>query len=271
MLKFQYDKQEEIPKESLGFYEEKTEGGKQVWQLKIEGVVPTTKLDEFRTNNVNLHKQVTELKARYEGIDPEEAKKLSEAVGGLKPEELAEALKQGKNVEKIVEARTKAMREESDRVISTTKAEKERIQRQLEELSINQATIAEATKLGLRPTAHLDITFRARQIFKLDPNGKPLAYDADGKTHIYGKDGSIITIREWCEQQLQAAPHLFEDSKGGGSGGDGKEKGGSGGGTEGNPFKKGSPHYSMTEQMVLMKKDPAKAKRLAAEVGVKLP
>ncbi len=39
--------------------------------LDAEGVAEKSKLDEFRTNNVALLKQVEDLKKKYDGIDPD--------------------------------------------------------------------------------------------------------------------------------------------------------------------------------------------------------
>lgn len=267
-IKFKYEKQEDIPKEHVALFVEKDEGGKKIWVADVEGVIDSSRLDEFRNTNRGLQKQIAELNDKFEGIDPVAARALSDSVGGLKPEEVTELLKQGKNIDKVVEARTKTMREEQDRMLTKERAEKERIQRRLEEVEINQATVAEATKRGLKPTAILDITSRARTVFKLSPEGKPVAYEPDGKTVRYGKDAlTPMTISDWVEDQVTSAPHLFEESKGGGAGGGGGDKGHDKTGP--NPFKKET--LNMTEQMKLMKADPAKARRLAAEAGVRLP
>ena len=65
-LKYKYKSKEEIPAEQAALYAER-EGE---WVLDCDGVADKTMLDEFRSNNVALIKQVEELKKRYEGIDP---------------------------------------------------------------------------------------------------------------------------------------------------------------------------------------------------------
>lgn len=269
-LKYKLQKLEGIEPAIAGLYVEKEEAGAKVYVLDVEGVADEAKLKEFRTNNMNLHKQVTDLQQRYDGIDPEEVKTLKEAIGGLKAEELPEIVKKAKDLEKIVENRTQAMRVDHEKAIGGVKADNERLKRQLSELAINQTTVAEGSKLGLRSTAHLDLTYRARQVFVLDAKGNPVAYEADGKTLKYGKESNPLTIKEWIETQVTEAPHLFEDSKGtGGNGGDGK---GSGGGDESkNPFAKGTPDFNLTAQSKLVRENPALARRLAAKVGVILP
>lgn len=48
--------------------------------------------------------------------------------------------------------------------------------------------ISAATQRELRPTAITDITARARRVFNL-VDGVPRAFEADGQTVRYGKDG----------------------------------------------------------------------------------
>src|SRR5450756_2482740 len=73
-LKFKYKSKDEVPVEHLPFYAER-EG---VWQLDADGVADKTKLDEFRNNNTALLKQLEEQKKRFDGIDPDEFRKLTD-------------------------------------------------------------------------------------------------------------------------------------------------------------------------------------------------
>jgi len=50
-----------------------------VFFLDAEGVVEKSKLDEFRTNNVALLKQIEDLKGKHHGIDPDQASRRQEA------------------------------------------------------------------------------------------------------------------------------------------------------------------------------------------------
>ena len=101
-LKFKFKTKDEIPADHLPLYAER-EGG---WVLDVEGAVDKSKLDEFRHTNVSLLKERDELKKRYEGIDPEEVRQLTEEKRRL--EETAQ-LKAGE-VEKVLEARVKSLR-----------------------------------------------------------------------------------------------------------------------------------------------------------------
>ena len=140
--------------------------------------------------------------------------------------------------------------------------ERDSLTSRLTAIQIDQGVITVATKRGLRPTAIPDITARARIVFKL-VNGAPRAFEADGATVRYGKDGvTPMTLEEWVDAQVADAPHLFESNAGGGAAGNGA--GGAGGSSRSakNPFRKET--WNLTEQMKLQKTDPALATRLKA-------
>ncbi|HOF72326.1 MAG TPA: hypothetical protein PLV05_02150 [Verrucomicrobiota bacterium] len=252
-LKFKIKSKDEIPAGLEAHYVER-EGG---WVLDAEGAVEKGKLDEFRANNIKLSQELAEQKKRFEGIDPEQVRKLAEEKQRL---EEAQQIKAGE-VEKVVEARVKAARGELEKQVAAVRAERDALNVRLVTIQIDQGVVAAASKRGLRPTAIPDITARARQVFRL-VNGVPLAFEADGQTVRVGKDGSTaMTLDEWVEQQVADAPHLFESNAGGGAAGNGS--GGAGGNRSGrNPFRKET--WNLTEQMKLERTDPALAARLRA-------
>ncbi len=268
--KYKFTKVEEIPESDKALYVERDESGAKVWVADFEGCVDVAQLNQFRTNNISLQKQKADLEARFDGVDPEEARALKAQVAGLSQDELKEVLKKGKNIDEVVAARTKTMQEDHVKQITAKDQLLARTQTQLQDLLINQAVIEEATKVGLKPTAQLDIATRARQTFKLDASGKVVGYESDGRTLAYGKDAQPLTVKEWVEKMRTEAPHCFEDSKGGGAGGDGggNNKGGAGGK---NPFKKGTVDFNITNQMKMRKENPALARKMAAEAGQLLP
>jgi hypothetical protein len=254
-LKFRFKSKDEIPAEQQALYVER-DGA---WLLDVEGAVDKTKLDEFRANNITLSNQLAEQKKRFEGIEPDEVRKLVEEKQRL------ELLAQGhkpEEVEKIVENRLKTAKSEWDKQFAGVTAERDTLNSRLTAIQIDQGVTTVATKRGLRPTAIPDITARARVVFRL-VDGAPRAYEADGKTVRVGKDGMTpMTLDEWVDQQVADAPHLFESNAGGGAAGNGS--GGAGGGNRSvkNPFRKES--WNLTEQMKLQKSDPALAARLKA-------
>ena len=214
------------------------------------------KLDEFRANNIALSNQLAEQKKRFEGIDPEQVRKLAEEKQRL---EEAQQIKSGE-VDKVVENRLKTAKTEWDKQFSAVTSERDSLNARLTAIQIDQGVISTATKRGLRPTAIPDITARARTVFRL-VDGAPRAYEADGQTVRVGKDGiTPMTLDEWVEQQVADAPHLFESNAGSGAASNGS--GGVGNKSVKNPFRKET--WNLTEQMRLQKTDPGLAARLRA-------
>ena len=253
-LKFKCKSKDEIPAGLEAHYVER-DGA---WVLDAEGAADKAKLEEFRSNNVALMKQLDEFKASYEGIDPASVKNLLAEKARL---EEAQQLKAGE-IEKVVENRLKSAKAEWDKQFSAVTSERDTLSSRLVTIQIDQGVVATATKRGLRPTAIPDITSRARSVFRL-VGGVPTAFEADGQTVRVGKDGaSAMNLEEWIETQVSEAPHLFESNAGSGAAGNGS--GGVGGGNRSvrNPFRKES--WNLTEQMKLQKTDPQLAARLKA-------
>lgn len=257
-LKFKYPKREEIPAEQLALYVER-DGA---FVLDVEGVVEKTKLEEFRNNNIDLRQKLeaaTSKLTRFDGIDPEAARKLADEKKALE-----EQLKtgQGSDIDKVIAARLKPLQESLDAI----KAEREKIERQLREKEVNQAVLGAATKRGLRPSAQDDILLRASRVIKFD-NGVAKVVDASGNVR-YGADAvTPMSLDAWVESQLVDAPHLFESNAGGGAHGNGSGGAGHVGNGQ-NPWKKET--FNLTEQGRLAKSDPVRARQLAAAAGVSL-
>ena len=254
-LKYKLKSRDEIPAEHASLYVER-DGA---FYADIEGVTDKVKADEMRNHNIELRKQIEERDARFDGIDPdehrrlvEEKRKLELQAQGHKPEE----------IEKIVVDRLKGIKADWDKQLLAKTTELDAANTRLTAIQIDQGVITTATKRGLRPTAIPDITSRARAVFKL-VNGAPRAFEADGQTVRYGKDGiSPMTLEEWVDAQVADAPHLFESNAGGGAAGNP-----AGGGTGSNrsvknPFRKDT--WNLTEQMKIRKSDPGLAARLDA-------
>jgi hypothetical protein len=89
--------------------------------------------------------------------------------------------------------------------------------------------------------------------------------DDQGRATITGKPLADF-VAEWSKSDTGKA-FVLNSSSGGGAGGSGAGGGNSGG--DGNPFKSGAS-FNRTEQGRLLRTDPSKARRLAAEAGVKL-
>ncbi len=254
-LKYKYTGKDQIPAEHAGLYVER-DGA---FFLDAEGVTEKVKADELRNNNIELRKQIEDFTTRFDGINPDEVRRLAEEkrklelqAQGHKPEE----------IDKLVTERLKGLKADWDKQFAAVTGERDSLTTRLTAIQIDQGIITAATKRGLRPTAIPDITSRARLVFKL-VNGAPQAFEADGKTVRYGRDGiTPMTLEEWVDAQVADAPHLFESNAGGGAAGNP-----AGGGTGSqrsvkNPFRKDT--WNLTEQMKLQKTDPQLAARLKA-------
>ncbi len=221
----------------------------------IEGVTDKAKADEMRNHNIELRKQIEEAsRTAAEQLAQLQAEKerLELIAQGHKPEE----------INKIVAERVKGVKADLEKQLSAVTSERDSLNTRLTSIQIDQGVITVATKRGLRPTAIPDITARARLVFKL-VNGAPQAFEPDGKTLRYGKDGiTPMTLEEWVDAQVADAPHLFESNAGGGASGNGA--GGAAGSQRSvkNPFRKDT--WNLTEQMKLQKSDPGLAARLKA-------
>jgi len=251
-LKYKFKSRDEIPADQQGLYVER-DGS---WVLDVDGAVDKSKLDEFRTNNIALSNQLADHEKRFEGIDPDEVRRLADEKRQL---EEAQQLKAGET-EKVVEARVAAVRGDLQKRVSALTSERDALNSRLVTIQIDQGVVAAASKRGLRASAIPDITARARNVFRL-VNGVPTAFEADGQTVRLGKDGSAaMTLDEWVEQQVADAPHLFESNAGSGAASNGS--GGVGNRSVKNPFRKET--WNLTEQMTLQKTDPGLAARLKA-------
>ena len=253
-LKFKYVSKDEVPAEHAALYVER-EGA---FVLDAEGIAEKARLDEFRVSNVALKKDLEDLRAKFDGMDPEEVRKLAAEKQRLEEER---QLKAGE-VDKVVENRVRTLKADWDKQLATVTSERDSLTSRLTTIQIDQGVLTTATKRGLRPTAIPDITARARTVFKL-VNGVPRAFEADGATVRYGRDGvTPMTLEEWVDTQVADAPHLFESNAGGGAAGTPAGGGSGNNRTVKNPFRKDT--WNLTEQMKLIKTDPGLAARLKA-------
>lgn len=215
MLKFKYDKLEDIPEELRKYYAEQ-DGA---YYLQAEGVVPKARLDEFRDNNIKLTKERDDLKTQLEGLNitvdelDELRKKAEQKVG--KKGELSEE-ERAELVEAEVAKRIKKMKEDYDKQLGDLTADRDNKASLVSKLLIDNETHNVAAKAGVREEAIPDLLNRVKGVFSVDADGKVLG--KDGEEIIYGKDGTTpLSIGEWVNDRKADAPHLFKESGGAGS------------------------------------------------------
>lgn len=205
-LKYQIAKLEDVPEGVRSLY--KQEGS--VFVLDAEDVVPKTRLDEFRTNNIQLQQQLDKLK----DVDPV---KYAELVKIQQQVEEGKLIQAGK-LEEVVTLRVTNMKKDLETQLGASQTALQQANSQLSVLMIDNAVRQEAVKNGALPTALDDVVLRARTVYSMD-KGQPVPKDDKGQI-IYGKDGSTpMSMADWLVSLKKSAPHLFAGSQGSGAGG----------------------------------------------------
>lgn len=257
-LKRTYDSKDAIPAD---IYVEK-DGKFTLNDIELEGYVPKSTVDEFRTNNTTLKRQLES----FDGIDPVKARELL-----AKEQEIRDAETKGaERIEQRVQERT------ADRLKAWTTAE-EKLKGQVASLTdrlhkavIESKALELATPFGLRKDAASNLVLTVNSVWTLDEHGEPVAYENDGKTvrldsagkSMRGLDGLQRYIEKLAKED---ARFLFEPNQGGGAQNQGGGRDDDG---EVNPFDPKT--LNVTKQGQLINKDFAKAKRMAAKHGIDL-
>lgn len=213
-LKAVVDTVDALPEAHRPLYE-KGQDGK--FYLTVEGMVPSTRLDEFRNNNITLKKELE----KFEGIDPLKYREMSEKEKKILEKKLIEA----GEVDKVIEQRIAAMREDHDNKLKTVSSERDILQTRLSSVLIDSHVKSAAIALGALPTAVDDVVLRAKATFQVK-DGNVVALNSKGEV-IYGKDGTTpLGVDDWVKALKTSAPHLFEGMKGAGASGGGRGQSG---------------------------------------------
>jgi len=219
-LKASYDKQEDVPEAYRDLYIEKD--GKHT--LAVEGLVPKDRVDQFRESNLSLKKQLEDLNAKFDGVDPDVFRELNEKAEKERTKKLIAADK----VDELVAERVNAAKAGFEKEKKAIEEDKRKLGIQLEGLLIDNTVRDAASRSGVRAGAVDDVLLRARQVFRV-VDGVAVAFDGDKQ--LFGPTGDPLTVPEYITGKLtEAAPHLFEQSQGGGAR---KAEGSSSGGAAG--------------------------------------
>ncbi|MDW9491687.1 hypothetical protein [Sinorhizobium meliloti] len=211
------------------------EGAKQVDGKVVINVVPKSKLDEFRDNNLTLSQERDTLKSsvatlsQIVGEDPSAFAAELENLRSTSQQVKDGKLKGTDAIEQEVNNRVSSMKSDYERRLQEASKETvawkdkatssdQKFRRSLIDRSVTNAVLAEAS--GAQPQALPDILSRAYGVFTVDDNGTLIA--RDGEATIYGADGATpMTPAEWLEKLKEQAPYFFKTSNGGGAGGSG--------------------------------------------------
>lgn len=208
-LKAFYATQTEIPEALREHYVERD--GK--WVLDAEGVEDVTGLKRALERERAEKARLEGIAAKFKNLDPEKARAALAQLEAIEDKELIAA----GDVEKLLQVRTDRMRQDYDSRLAAVTGEKDTLSTKLSELLIDNGIQQAAIKHKVRETAVPDALNRGRAVFKL-VDGKAIPHKPDGSVW-YGKDGNTpLTQDEWLGSILtQEAPHMFEQSTGGGT------------------------------------------------------
>lgn len=216
-----------IPEELRG-EAKKNEAGKFVLNL-----VPKTKLDEFRENNVRVSKERDELLGKYSKVSQivgEDPDTFAKDLADLRQthQQVADGkLKKSEDIEKTVTDRTAAMRKSfedqsqlSAKETALAKAENESLKGEIRKINIDRAITSSVLgeKSGALPEALPHILSEAYKVFVVEANGDIVPKNGDAI--IYGANGSSpMTPDEWLQKLREKSSYLFKPSAGGGAAG----------------------------------------------------
>jgi hypothetical protein len=228
-MKRKYASKSEIPAGLEALYEE--QGGAFVLKKfeDEEGDDLKSKLDEFRTNNTTLAKQVEEyktelgrMKSQFKGVDPDKLRKQQEALSRIEAEEERKLIEQGQ-IDEVIKRRTAsaivAYEEKvraKDSALQEAEKQTENLRNRLGRHLISERLQVELNNAGIRPKKNAlpDILSRAHSTFHIGPDGEPEPKASDGTT-IYGEKGNKLTMSEYVKTHLlRDAAHLIEPARG---------------------------------------------------------
>jgi len=189
MLKFKLDSEsfKALNEVEQSFYAKSGEG----YQLQVEGAADKSKLDEFRSSNVE-HMKKAEL---YKGVDLEKYHAMEERERQLKDQEL---IKSG-DIEGLVSQRTNS-------IVSDYEAKIKNLTGQLDDSTGNYNNLITKTEIegaantafskhSIRPALSSAAMLLVKNTFSID-NGRVIAKDGD--KILAGADGNL-TISEFVD------------------------------------------------------------------------
>ena len=164
--------------------------------LDVEGVVPVTqlketqaKLDEFRTNNTDLKKQLEKV--------------VKTPLHDVKPSDI--------DMDTVLKRYVADMQTEFETKLADATTQISAKDAMLERVVLSDAVKEAAIVYGVHDTAIADVLNRAKEMFTVKDG---VAVPREAKVD---KDGKPYSIQSWIQGLSHDAPHLFEPSRGSGS------------------------------------------------------
>lgn len=224
------------------------------YDLQFVDVEAKKQVDEFRNNNRNLNRQLEELKAkmdRYSALgddlsdddiaslkeararqaaaaQDELYRELIDGEGGVNKERLksyADKQFEGerKEFQRVIEQLTEKLDEAEGRAHENLTMYQDQTRNQ----AIRDAIESVAR---VRPGAMDDVLSRGKAALQFDESGNLVVKDANGEIRYGARGGDYMTPKEWANELVSNAGHLFDGAVGGGAQGDSGPRYGKNGG-----------------------------------------
>lgn len=167
--------------------------------LNVKGAVSKERLDEFRNNNIELNKQLDDLRTKANrfdqigGEDFERWKKMKDS--GQKPYSDDDL---NAKVNKAVEKEREKYKGYENQLSA--------YQELLKDSVLENNILKQAQEYGVSKHAFEDVKNRAKGKFTLDFEKNSIVPASD--------DDKDLTIKDWMGQLQESAPHLFNTSEG---------------------------------------------------------
>lgn len=230
-------------------------GSSEIESLKAE----VERLRNHSNKLLDEKKQVQAALKKFDGVDLEEIKKIKNA---LESSEEAKLLAEGK-LDEVVNRRNEKLHLELNQIKSdfndfkgNSQKETDKWKGKYQKTVIENKLRAEAEKAKIEPHFIDFVLFKADGMFSLGEDGEIESRDSSGNLRTVRN--KPLNPEVFIEQLKKDQPHLWPKSQGAGATGGS----GNGGLNEVNPFIRGTPGYSVTEQSKLFNSDPDKARML---------
>lgn len=204
MLKYKIDQTvfDSLSEAEQGFYKQDGE----LFILQVEGAADKSKVDEFRTNNINLTNELE----KYKGVDLDEVKELMEQKRKLKNKELIDK----KDFDGLIASETQAMKSDYEAKIANLSTQLEELQSKntsiVSKYEIEGAAAKAMAAHKIAPDAQSAVLAQIKSKFVVN-NGSVVAMD--GENIELGANGNL-TVDEFVGSQ----PEIFKIQSSGGSG-----------------------------------------------------
>ena len=220
-LKLEVGDLNEVEESQRSFYVEKEEGG---YKLDLEEkVVPKQKLDEFRTNNINIKTELDSIKSTLQGIDVDTFNKIAasykETLKQTEDEKTKKLIEEG-NIEELVNIRAERMKTDYETKLQERQTQADKYRQALEESKIAGELSRIAAQKGIQEELIDDVILRGKQVFKLTEDLQVQA--VKGGQPVFNKDNKPYSMEEFVSEL--PAP-FFKESRGGGADNTTKGKG----------------------------------------------